>query len=239
MEIIILIGVVAIGFFIYSKFKKFEKIKYQIIGKLIEHGFEDRRAIAIYDTNHYEISKMVSAGFSVIEIVERVAAKYPDVVKAHSDQPDNPSTTFSEDENLEFLMNTVANDQQAEFVRGSVKVIAGVVEINLSLLSGYTDVHKSHFTVGYVSGLTKQYLDFKGLEENSDVGQLIYSLVLMNLFGEDGSYFHLDQLEAHENNPDNEIKAGTLTGKADMLGLLTEQKPAMELCGYFHDMKTQ
>ena len=76
MDALIVIGIIAVGIFIYSKFKKFERIKHQIISKLIGYGFEGRRAIVIYDTNHYEISKMISAGYTVNEIAHRYAEKY-------------------------------------------------------------------------------------------------------------------------------------------------------------------
>ena len=74
--ILIIITVIAIAIFIISRFKKFANRKYAIIHNINRHGVPLEEAIGLYDKNHYEISKMISAGYSEKEIAEKYAKEH-------------------------------------------------------------------------------------------------------------------------------------------------------------------
>ena len=77
METILIVTVViAIAIFIISRFKKFANRKYEIIHNINRLGVPLEEAISLYDANHYEISKMISAGSSEKEIAEKYAKEH-------------------------------------------------------------------------------------------------------------------------------------------------------------------
>ena len=235
MEILVIGGVLCLGIFIFSKFKKFENRKYEIINEIAKRGFKSAEALSIYDTNHYDISKMISAGYSVREIASRYAEKYDYLnrVTADSENKDNDNE-LEDDPNIKVMMELAQDDEKASFIKASVEFITGTISLNSVLLSHIDNFEDHDFTTGYVYGLALSYLEHKNVDFQSDVGQTIFSISLLNMFGEVGSNRHIDKLEAHESAENKDILLGIKVAASDLNGLFSEDdKSLMGLSTFF------
>ena len=227
MELLVIGGVICLGIFVFSKFKKFENRKYAIINELAKRGFQSVEALNIYDTNHYEISKMISAGYSDIIIASRYAEKYQHLHAASAVSNAGQKDEIENDSDVKELMELAKDDETASFVKASVEFITGTVSINSVLLSHIENFEEQDFTTGYIYGLTLSYLEQKNVDFQSDIGQTIFGISIMNMFGEVGSNRHIDKLEAHENAENTDILLGIKVAASDVESLFSKNNDSL------------
>jgi hypothetical protein len=187
MELIAIFAVVIIAIFIFSKFKKFENRKLEIINALANHGYKSAEAISIYDTNHYEISKMISAGFSVQEIASRYSEKYSRLLENTSKSENSKDTRSDLDTQIKET-NIDENSGEVEgklFQTDKISEYADDIYKSLSQELHRNDVSQDEAPLeieyGYILGYVDGYLQCrKELDDALHFG--LVTFVLMKCF---------------------------------------------------------
>lgn len=121
-----------------------------------------------------------------------------------------------------------------ELVQTAVNVLCGLMELQLALLSESTEVAQHKFTIGYLSGITKGYIKYKGLEPGGEEERVVFESCVVRLFGEENLHAYCEQIY-EKSRKLKDVKNGLRIGEDEINEFLKNQKSVIELAGFFHD----